>query len=61
MKRKTLREKVYWYLWNQPVGVSDYSKRLTNRILRLIRDEQKRKCGECQYKKNYLKSVYGGK
>lgn len=47
MSKRTLREKLYLYLWNQPVGVSDYSKRLTDRILRLVREEQRRKCANC--------------
>jgi hypothetical protein len=59
-KTLTLREKIEKIVWDYDhapySGVTS-----TDGILRLIRAEQKRKCGECQYRKNYLKSVYGTK
>jgi hypothetical protein len=56
-KTLTLKEKID-KIWNDHWQDWDRMMELT---LRLIRSEQKRKCGECQYRKNYLKSVYGTK
>ena len=50
MKRKTLREKIVTVVIQFCSGDITFDL-LDLRILRLIRDEQKRKCGECIWNK----------
>jgi hypothetical protein len=56
--KKMLREKVLLSISLAGLGERGWMGKLTDRILRLVRDEQKRKCGECAiFRHKYLDSV----